>query len=186
MAFSAASRPGRPRARPARATVEAMTDDGRRLREIKDAWTARLLSRRHRPALRRQASVRPFGVTTSADELGLHTVVAGEVDILTVPRLREALQTRTGAADVPWLLDLSAVTFMDSTGLAVVLSAHADVAARGGRFAIICPNGPVRLLFEVAGVVDELPLYLDRPAAVEALRLGPALPRTPRAGDRAG
>jgi anti-sigma B factor antagonist len=162
-----------------------MTDAERHPRETRDAWKARILSRRHRPAVRRQAPVRPFSVTTSADEQRLHTVVAGEVDIVTAPRLREALQVRTGVDDVSWLLDLSAVNFMDSTGLAVILSAHADMAARGGRLAIICPNGPVRLLFEVAGVVDELPLYLDRPTAVEALCLTPAPPRTRRASDRA-
>jgi anti-anti-sigma factor len=109
-------------------------------------------------------------ITTSIDESVRVMVVAGELDLSTSPLLGKALRVYTRSADVRLLVDLSGVTFMDSTGLAVILAVHADVAARGGRPAIVCPNGPVRLLFEVAGVQDELSLCFSRADAERVAR----------------
>jgi anti-sigma B factor antagonist len=109
--------------------------------------------------------VRPFTTEAIATDYGLLVDVAGEVDIATSPQLRQALAARPAAGEL-LLVDLTSVAFMDSSGLAVLLDLHADVTASGGRLAIVCPPGPVRLLFEVTGVDTELPLYATREAAL--------------------
>jgi anti-sigma B factor antagonist len=71
--------------------------------------------------------------------------------------------------DGPILVDLTDATFMDSTGLALLLALDRDARAADRPLAIACPEGPVRLLFAVTGVESELPLYPTRAAALAAL-----------------
>jgi anti-sigma B factor antagonist len=87
---------------------------------------------------------------------------AGEVDIATVDALRTALArgAQAGVAEV-WL-DLTDVAFMDSTGLTAVLQAHRDGVPR---LALICPDGPVRRLLEIAGFDRLVPIHASRSAA---------------------
>jgi anti-sigma B factor antagonist len=92
----------------------------------------------------------PFAVGELRAGNRIVLVAAGEIDIATVPALHAALARAyaTGADEV-WL-DLSAVDFMDSTGI------HALVDAEH-RLAVICPDGPVRRVLTVAGV--DIPLH---------------------------
>ena len=66
-------------------------------------------------------------------------------------------------------MDLSGVTFVDSSGLGAFITFDRDLRARGGRLAIACPEGPARLIFEVTGVDGLLRLYGSREAAEAAL-----------------
>ena len=100
-------------------------------------------------------------------------VVAGEVDIATAPHVREVMAP-IASAGRSVCLDLAAVTFMDSIGLALVLTLHRDVGLHGGRLAIVCPEGQAKLLFEVTGVDAELALHPTREEAVAALGRPPA------------
>jgi anti-anti-sigma factor len=109
--------------------------------------------------------VRPFGVRGVPAEYGWLVEVCGEVDIATSPHLREALAQRPPAGAL-LLVDLTDVTFIDSSGLSVLLTLHRDVKAAGERLAVVCPDGPARLLFEVTGVEAELPLFPTREAAL--------------------
>jgi anti-anti-sigma factor len=122
--------------------------------------------RRHQKApVAPDAPARPFAVQVSAAGFGTLVEVTGEVDIATSPRLRAALEERP-RAEGRVVLDLTGVTFMDSSGLSVVLSLQRDAAATGERLAVVCPPGPARLLFEVTGVDAELRLFATRDAAL--------------------
>ena len=50
------------------------------------------------------------------------------------------------------LVDLADVTFMDSTGLAVLLQAHQQLEATGGRLVVKGTSRAVARVLEVAGV----------------------------------
>jgi anti-sigma B factor antagonist len=107
-------------------------------------------------------------VEVTETDFGAVVAIAGEVDLATAPRVSSALaSTRDFKADRV-IVDLSGVTFMDSTGLGVLLTFDRELRARGGRLTIACPDGPARLLFEVTGVEETLPLYWSRAAAVAA------------------
>lgn len=95
--------------------------------------------------------------------------VAGDIDIATAPHLGEELRAARGTGEGPIVVDLTDVTFMDSTGLAQLLTLHRDTQATGRRLAIICPEGPARLLFAVSGVDAGLPLYATRAEALATL-----------------
>jgi anti-anti-sigma factor len=95
--------------------------------------------------------------------------VRGEIDVATVPSLERALDTAIRATRGAFVLDLSDVEFVDSGGLHAVLRARALLAREDRALAVVCPPGPVRRLFDVAGVADLLFLYASREEAAEAL-----------------
>ncbi|WP_053225652.1 STAS domain-containing protein [Solirubrobacter soli] len=78
-------------------------------------------------------------------------VVHGELDIATAPELVEMLQRfrRQGHAVA---LDLAEVTFMDSTGLTMLMDAHLIAESNGWRFEIRRASPAVRRVFDLAGV----------------------------------
>jgi anti-sigma B factor antagonist len=98
----------------------------------------------------------------SESRIGHRLVLAasGEIDIVTTDELRFALASAavSGAAEV-WL-DLTGVEFMDSTGITAVVNAPSVLAAR--RFALICPQGPVRRVLEIAGVDRAIAIHDTR------------------------
>ena len=77
--------------------------------------------------------------------------LAGEIDAHTSARL-----TETFAGDDDLVLDLSAIEFVDSSGLRVLIELHQAREAAGSAFVIRAPSSPVRRLLEISGVGDHL------------------------------
>jgi anti-sigma B factor antagonist len=103
--------------------------------------------------------------------------IRGEIDIAAVPELEHALDVAILESTGAFVLDLSGVGFLDSTGLRLVLRWRALLAREERSLAIVCPPGPVRRLFDVAGIADLLFLFDSREAAAAALVPAPC-PRT--------
>lgn len=76
--------------------------------------------------------------------------VAGEIDLYTAPKLREALSDDDGVTDVA--VDLRGVRFMDSMGLGVLIGARRRTVEGDGRFALVCTEGPVLRVLDVSGL----------------------------------
>ena len=94
----------------------------------------------------------------SAGERAARVLVSGELDLATSPKLDQALTTAlTDADDV--VLDLSGVTFIDSTGLSTILAgiSSAQLGRRSLKVSSRLGAQP-RRLFELAGVNGALPL----------------------------
>jgi anti-sigma B factor antagonist len=114
------------------------------------------------PAIHRAGDPAYFEVKDAVCGNEHRIFLAGELDLLTGPLLEEMVgRVCATRATNTITLDLSEVTFMDSTGLGAVL--HAQELCREGRFEfrLKSPQRQVQRLFEVAGVIDHLPL--DRP-----------------------
>ena len=94
-------------------------------------------------------------------EIGPRMVLAvhGEVDLATAPQLSRAIERADAFREI-WI-DLSATSFMDSTGLATLVGAYRSLAGGGRRLTVICPAGPVRRVFELSGVDQHLELLPD-------------------------
>jgi anti-sigma B factor antagonist len=95
--------------------------------------------------------------------------VRGEVDIATAPRLSEALDAAIHESSGTFVIDLGEVEFVDSSGVNVLLRARAVLGCEDRALAVVCPAGPARRIFEVAGVADLLCLYASRDDAAAAL-----------------
>jgi anti-sigma B factor antagonist len=81
--------------------------------------------------------------------------VAGEVDMATAPDLHAALLDalvvhRPAVIDV----DLSACTFLDCSGIRVLIAAHTTARAIGCQVRVRHPRRFVRLVLEVTGLLD--------------------------------
>jgi anti-sigma B factor antagonist len=96
--------------------------------------------------------------------------VHGEVDIAVAPDLELRLDAAIRASQGVFVLDLDDVEFLDSSGLGVILRARALLGREDRALAIVCRPGPVRRLFEVAGVADLLFVFGSRAEAAAALK----------------
>lgn len=94
----------------------------------------------------------PVSGTFTALSVSVHgndVVVVGEIDAHTRAELDHALARITvGDLDV----DMTDVTFIDSSGLRSLISAHLEAEALGHRFRLIGPRPSVVRMFEVSGI----------------------------------
>ena len=109
----------------------------------------------------------PSGTRIVADIVGRRTVltVTGEIDLASAPLLADAIDEALGSGAAELWIDLGRLDFMDSSGLHTLHDARRRTAALNRRLAVICPAGPVRRLFDIAGLGEHVPLYPDRAAA---------------------
>ncbi len=107
----------------------------------------------------------PHQLSIDESSEGARTVltVAGEIDLATAPQLEERIGAYPGESDL--LVDLSSVTFMDSTGLRLLIGAHERAKGGGGSFAVVAPEGPVTKVLSITGVDEWLPVFETRSAA---------------------
>jgi len=97
-------------------------------------------------------------------------VVTGEIDMATAPMLGRELTAAIEAGEAAIVLDLTEVTFFDSSGLRAAVVAHRDLGEQGRRLAVVCdPKGHVRRTFALAGLAEVLDLHPSREAALAEL-----------------
>lgn len=81
--------------------------------------------------------------------------VRGELDASAAPDL-ETLSERLIADGVRYLeLDLSQASFLDSSGLRVILTIRSRIENARGDLTIGNPSAPVARLFEITGLTDQ-------------------------------
>ena len=95
-------------------------------------------------------------------------LVEGEVDIASASRLISVLNTSVAGAIKSVIVDLSNVGFMDSTGLALLINANRRLMLRRKGFAVVCPPGPLRRVFEITDMIETLRVCPDRESAARA------------------
>jgi anti-anti-sigma factor len=102
---------------------------------------------------------------------GIHVLtVAGELDLASAPELRAALGLAASGTGGSLILDLSGVTFIDSTALGTLLRADEQLAGDGVRMVIVCPPGPVQRLLAMTRLDGRLALEPDRASALARAR----------------
>jgi anti-sigma B factor antagonist len=118
----------------------------------------------------------PFRVEVSELDGGVRAFsLNGELDHATAPELREPLEAAIEGGARSVLIDLSDCSFIDSTGLSVIVHAHARLVdgdgdgGNGGRLEICCPDAQVRRLLEITGIDRAVGLHQTRDEALGAL-----------------
>jgi anti-sigma B factor antagonist len=95
--------------------------------------------------------------------------LAGELDIADVPRLEQELDAAVAASEGAFLIDLTDLEFLDSSGIRLLLRARALLGRADRAFALVCPHGPVRRAIELTGVSDLFTIYRTREDAARAV-----------------
>ena len=80
--------------------------------------------------------------------------VSGDVDMQTAPQLAEALQAVSSSANTSLVVDLSAVEFLDSSGLGVLVAAHRELSANGGRMKLVRPRPAINKVLTLTRLTE--------------------------------
>ena len=92
-------------------------------------------------------------------------VITGACDVSCHELLRQTLLDAEARGASRIVVDLTALSFIDSIGLRVVISAWNRARQAGHAFAVaLAPAGQVRRVFEVTGVHQIVPLAVPDPA----------------------
>jgi|SRR4051794_31940130 anti-sigma B factor antagonist len=105
----------------------------------------------------------PLEIDTEPEPRGVRVRPRGEVDLGTVGHVRTTIEECVAAGYERVIVDLQGVTFLDSTGLRLMLEADAAARADGWKLLLIEGPAPVQRVFEVAGVRDSLPFVKAQP-----------------------
>jgi anti-sigma B factor antagonist len=95
--------------------------------------------------------------------------VRGEIDINAVATLEEALERAILASTGAFIIDLTEVEFLDSSGLAVLLRARGLLGREDRALALVLPPGPAKRTFDVSGCGEQFVTYISREEASAAL-----------------
>ena len=111
----------------------------------------------------------PGPVAAAGGEAG-HDVavieVAGEVDVYTAPRLREALLELFYSGHYDVVVDIRGVEFLDSTGLGVLVGGLKRVRQHDGSIQLVCTQERILKIFRITGLTK---VFAIRETVEEAL-----------------
>jgi anti-anti-sigma factor len=97
-----------------------------------------------------------FGISVVAANSAATLQPTGEVDMATAAQLRDRLEAVIDASTGDVVVDLVDVTFLDSTGLVVLLAAHQQLEAQARRLVVRNPSRFVNRVLELSGAADVL------------------------------
>ena len=87
--------------------------------------------------------------------------LAGEVDVYTAPKLKERMVAQVDAGCSKLLIDMEAVTFIDSSGLGVLVSALRRARERDGGVRIVCSRENILKIFRITGLDKVFPIFAE-------------------------
>ena len=98
-----------------------------------------------------------LSVTVRRERGAVIAEVTGDIDMSTVPRLRERLFELADTGQ-PLIVDLNRITFIDSAGLGVLVSTARRAHVHGGSLHAVCSRPQTRKLLWLTGVDRRIPL----------------------------
>jgi anti-anti-sigma factor len=106
--------------------------------------------------------VQLFDVELSEPASGrLHAALSGEIDLSTVEEVDARLEDSLAAGPELLVLDLREVSFLDSSGLRMVLRLDERQRNAGGRLVLVQGQRRVERVFELTGAGDRLTIVRD-------------------------
>ena len=99
--------------------------------------------------------------------------VRGEIDLFTAPEFKQRINGAIDAGRAAVVVDLTGATFIDSSSLGVLISAHRRLTGRDGRLVVACDVPAVLNTFKITGLDSVLEIHENRDAALTALTSGP-------------
>jgi anti-sigma B factor antagonist len=94
--------------------------------------------------------------------------VGGELDMSAAPDLRAALDRAVEDGAVTLVVDLTETTFIDSTGIGVLMAGVQRLRAAGGSLELACSEPNLLRIFEIVGLDRRLTIHPSTDAALAA------------------
>jgi anti-sigma B factor antagonist len=92
--------------------------------------------------------------------------ITGEIDLSKAPDLRARLVNIAGSGATLAVVDLTDVTFLDSTALGVLVSGLKRMRAIDGDLRLVVTRPNLVKVFEITGLLDLFPLFASRSEAL--------------------
>jgi anti-sigma B factor antagonist len=97
-----------------------------------------------------------FDVTTTERPDGVLVALSGELDLASAQKLEDELKHVEGAGPEVIVLDLQALSFMDSSGLRALLAADSRARERGGRLVLVRGDERVQRVLRITRLDERL------------------------------
>ena len=108
-----------------------------------------------------------FSIDDRAVDGETHVVaVTGEIDLFTAPEFKQRVSAPIDAGRTHVVVDLTETTFIDSTGLGVLIRGVERLNTEGGRLAVVCVDPNIVKVFEVTGLDRIFTIYSTRDEAL--------------------
>jgi anti-anti-sigma factor len=108
-------------------------------------------------AVRPLAEPSPFAAQDVVSERHHRLVLSGELDMRAAPTLEACLHQLCASGATSLVMDLSQLTFMDSTGVRMTLLARQLCAQHDCEFLLIQGPSQIQQVFAVTGLLNQLP-----------------------------
>lgn len=95
--------------------------------------------------------------------------IAGELDQHAAKEIRQRLDAELERGFLNLLFDLSALTFMDSAGIGVIIGRFKNVQAAGGQVLLAGAGPQVQRVLKISGIEKLIRLYATVDEALQAL-----------------
>lgn len=105
-----------------------------------------------------------LSIETRSDGGVTQVALAGEFDLAAVPQFEDAIAAVEAGAPAAIVIDLSSLTFMDSSGLRALVMADNRARTASRRLAIVPGPPAVRRVFEITQLDSRLDLVEDASA----------------------
>jgi anti-anti-sigma factor len=120
-----------------------------------------------------QQSPELFSIDVSQPSDGLYVLsLTGEMDIASAPELAVRLETLNSAESQHVIVDLSRLTFIDSSGINALVVAAKAIKAEGGEMTLVAPTPHTQRIFEIVHLSDVLSIEESLEAAVDRVANG--------------
>ena len=100
-------------------------------------------------------------IQTHVHESRCEVVLKGEIDVHTAPNLRAELLRAIESGCTNIVVDLEAVSFIDSSGLGVLVGALRRVREHDGAVRIVCTRENILKIFRITGLDKVFPVFAD-------------------------
>jgi len=98
------------------------------------------------------SDLEPFDIVRTEVSGRPTLLVYGEIDVMSAPKLHEALSLVIREEPRILQVDLANVTFIDSTGLSALVVAHRQLEEAGGELRLVSVPPKVHRVFELVGL----------------------------------
>ena len=109
-----------------------------------------------------------FSISERTEDGAAVLCIGGEADVVTAPQIRDALFAMAGRTDSV-IVDLSSLSFIDSTALGVLVVARKRFTEEGGELRLAALQPHVRKVFDITGLSEVFPIHADTGDAKAAL-----------------
>jgi len=110
-------------------------------------------------------NVKTYIKEINAETMGIS--VEGEIDVYTSPKVKEALNDLINKKHYNLIVNLESVSYIDSTGLGVLIGALKKVKENNGDIKLVCTNMQLKKIFDITGLVKIFGIFASEAEALK-------------------